>query len=87
MSARKKSKPTKRQTQQSKRKWGPILLAGIVIVGLIGLGYLLFQSLQGPAPIEPTGLWAGRWQARVNPGVQPHRALPAAAPGQFATGL
>ncbi len=52
MSARKSSKRSKGQTQKSKSKWSPILLVGVVIIALLGLGYLLFQSLQGPAPIE-----------------------------------
>jgi len=53
MSARKRSKQPKRQTQKSKNKWGPIIIVSVAVVGLIGLGYLLYDSLRGPAPIEP----------------------------------
>lgn len=50
MGSRRKSK---NKNEQSKSRWGLIALAGILVVAVIGLGYLLFDSLRGPTPPEP----------------------------------
>ena len=53
MGARRKQRRSKNQKEQSKSRWGPIIVGGIIVVALIGLGYLLFDSLGGPTPPEP----------------------------------
>ncbi len=53
MGRRRKSTRSKKQLEQSKSRWRWVAVGGIVIAGLIGLGYLLYQDLRGPAPIEP----------------------------------
>ena len=53
MSRRRTSKRSKSKSDKSKSKWQPILIWGAVIIGVIGLGYLLFVSLRGPTPPEP----------------------------------
>jgi len=53
MNGRRKARQSKKQAEKSKSNWRPILIWGALIVGVLGLGYLLFQDLRGPAPIEP----------------------------------
>ncbi|NCF66265.1 MAG: DUF3105 domain-containing protein [Chloroflexi bacterium] len=53
MGSRRKYRKTKKQKEESKSRWRPIALWGILIVAVIGLGYLLFLSLRGPIPPEP----------------------------------
>ena len=53
MGSRRKPRKTKKQKEQSKSRWGTIAIAGIIIVAVVGLGYLLFISLRGPTPPEP----------------------------------
>lgn len=52
MGRRRKSTRSKKQMEQSNSKWRWIVFGGVVIAAVIGLGYLLFQDLRGPAPIE-----------------------------------
>ena len=52
MSSRRKPRKTKKQ-QEGSRKWLPMLGIGVLVLGIIGLGYLLFLSLGGPVPEEP----------------------------------
>jgi hypothetical protein len=53
MGLQKKPTRSKKQQEKSKSRWGLIAAAGITIIAVIGLGYLLFDSLRGPQPIEP----------------------------------
>ena len=53
MGSRRKPRKSKNKNEQSKSRWGLIALAGILVVAVIGLGYLLFDSLRGPTPPEP----------------------------------
>ncbi len=53
MGRRRKPTRSKKQLEQSNSRWRWVAVGGVVIAGLIGLGYLLFQDLQGPAPIAP----------------------------------
>ena len=53
MGSRRKGRKSKKQQEGSSNRWLAILIGGVVIVGLIGLGYLLFVNLRGPVPEEP----------------------------------
>ena len=53
MGRRRKPTRSKKQMEQSKSQWRWVVIGGVVIAALIGLGYLLYQGIQGPAPIEP----------------------------------
>lgn len=53
MGRRRKSTRSKKQMEQSNSQWRWVVIGGVVIAAIIGLGYLLFQDLRGPAPIEP----------------------------------
>ena len=52
MGTRRKPKKAKKQADQTQNRWRNIILGGVIIVGIIGLGYLLLDSLRGPEPIE-----------------------------------
>ncbi len=52
MGRRRKPTKSKKQMEQSNSQWRWIVIGGVVIAAVIGLGYLLFQDLRGPAPIE-----------------------------------
>ena len=53
MGSRRKRRKPKKQVKQSQNRWRIILIGGAIIVGIIGLGYLLFTNLRGPTPPEP----------------------------------
>jgi len=53
MGKRRKPRKSNKQAEQSQNKWRIIIIGAAVIVGIIGLGYLLFSNLQGPTPPEP----------------------------------
>ena len=51
--SKKASKRSSRKTEKSQSKWQPYLIGGVIVIAIIGLGYLLFMSLRGPTPPEP----------------------------------
>ena len=53
MGRRRKPTRSKKKMEQSNSKLRWVVIGGVVIAAIIGLGYLLFQDLRGPAPIEP----------------------------------
>ena len=53
MGRRRKPTRSKKQMEQSNNQWRWVVIGGMVIAAIIVLGYLLFQDLRGPAPIEP----------------------------------
>ena len=53
MGRRRKPTRSKKKMEQSNSRWRWVVIGGVVIAGIIGLGYLLYQDLRGPAPIEP----------------------------------
>ena len=53
MGRRRKPTRSKKKMEQSNSQWRWVVIGGVVIAAIIGLGYLLYQDLRGPAPIEP----------------------------------
>ncbi len=53
MGTRRNPRKSKKRANQSKNQWRNILIGGAIVAGVIGLGYLLFTSLRGPAPPQP----------------------------------
>lgn len=52
MGARRKPRKSRKHGEQSKSRWGPIAIGVILFIAVVGLGYLLFITLRGPAPLE-----------------------------------
>ena len=53
MGSRRRPRKSKKQRERSRSNWPIILIGGVLVLGLVGLGYLLFLNLEGPPPEEP----------------------------------
>jgi hypothetical protein len=52
MGTRRTPRKTKKQADQANNELRNFIIGGVIIAGIIGMGYLLFANLQGPTPPE-----------------------------------
>jgi hypothetical protein len=52
MGTRRKPRKSTKQAEQANNQRRNIIIGGVIVAGIIGLGYLLYDSLRGPEPIE-----------------------------------